>query len=145
MSNAADEDKNVDFSTVEEIRLKVNQYFRKLKGIGGPRVMELFKKLNTTLENPNSETKQTVCSYSSQHLMSLLFSCNVFNFRDHFYVSFWIRYLNSLFNLSCKLKNWKIFIILQTKFKAWFQRIQAWAMWTQILFLQWWHQPIPRI
>ena len=72
VSNAADEDKNVDFSTVEEIRLKVNQYFRKLKGIGGPRVMELFKKLNTTLENPNSETKQTVCSYSSQHLMSLL-------------------------------------------------------------------------
>ena len=78
MSNAADEDKNVDFSTVEEIRLKVNQYFRKLKGIGGPRVMELFKKLNTTLENPNSETKQTVCSYWSQHLMSLLLMSSIF-------------------------------------------------------------------
>ena len=68
-NNAVDEDKNVDFSTVEEIRLKVNQYFKKLKGIGGPRVMELFKKLNATLENPDSETKQTVCSSSSQYFI----------------------------------------------------------------------------
>ena len=86
-NNTVDEDKNVDFSTVEEIRLKVNQYFKKLKGIGGPRVMELFKKLNATLENPDSETKQTVCSSSSQYFTRSDF-LNLFNFFYSFVLHF---------------------------------------------------------
>ena len=31
-----------------------------MNGVGSPRVAELFKELNKTLENPDSETKQTV-------------------------------------------------------------------------------------
>ena len=49
-----------ELTNLDEIRLKVKEYFRTVKGIGGPRVRTLFKKLNETLENPDSETKQTV-------------------------------------------------------------------------------------
>ena len=88
----------MDFSTVEEIRLKVNQYFKKLKGIGGPRVMELFKKLNATLENPDSQTKQTVYSSSSYYFISLV-CYNVSNVRDWFLCSI----LNQVFELFVQL------------------------------------------
>ena len=41
-----------------------------MNGVGSPRVEELFKELNKTLENPDSETKQTVrgVSYIRMHI-----------------------------------------------------------------------------
>ena len=50
----------VEASTLEEIRQKVKEYFMSVRTLQSPRVIELFQKLNKTLETPNSETKQTV-------------------------------------------------------------------------------------
>lgn len=60
----------VEASTLEEIRQKVKEYFMSVRTLQSPRVMELFQKLNKTLENPNSDTKQTV----SGDLMLIIFS-----------------------------------------------------------------------
>ena len=45
---------------LKEIRKRVQEYFIVVRTLSNPRVMKLFQKLNKTLENPDSETKQTV-------------------------------------------------------------------------------------
>ena len=70
--NVDDEDNEV--SNLEDLRQKLQLYLKTMEGTGSPRVMELFKELNETLENPDSETKHTVSikGYVSELLITIL-------------------------------------------------------------------------
>ena len=59
-NNSGGDEDSIEDSTLEDIRRKVQEYFLTVHHLQNPKVKELFQKLNETLENPDSETKQAV-------------------------------------------------------------------------------------